>query len=436
MPKKSKINDSAAQAMDKAIGEGMIADMMLKRQENAEKLQNGSITLSQFDDNDLEHRCEALGLNHEALKAKFDDAVVAGYFAQQEIDAVAAYKTTFRLLNALVQDVEKAVSLAGKGGDPSKIDVMPREVSARDLIHIYSAAGNVTSADVADAEAITDPTVRWLERPLSLLNIYRKIILTTMELKEIQEDADKVEGEWGSVGEGVAFPQVDLGTKFVTRELTTVGAYFVLPQQVLRDSNKAHFMPYANVRLREKHMLYMEDQVFKGDGTGADMTGFKNDGRIATIPAALAAGQWTQVHLNSVADALASIRTSVYRMPQIILMHPNDFVKALKSYSANVGWLLGRPGGQMGTSGPPMGRGLPTIFGIPVIMSDALTELEWFVADLSEAGLYLNGGVYQRGDGLINDQLLKLQQSIVFYAFATQFNRRPKAIYKITQTAG
>ncbi len=359
--------------MDRTLNEGAIADLMLKRQELYEKLQNGDITLAEFDDKDLEYRCEALELPHETLKSRFDDAVIAGHFLRQELDAVEAYKTTFRLLNAVVQDCSRAQALVDKGGDASQVVVTPREISARDLAHIYSAAGNVTSADVADAEAITDPTVRWLERPLSLLNIYRKIILTTMELKEIQEDADKVEGEWGAVGEGVAFPQVDLGTKFVTRELTTVGAYFVLPQQILRDSNKAHFLPYANVRLREKHMLYVEDQLFKGDGTGANMTGFRNDGTISSIAAALAAGVWTQVHINSVADALATIRTSVYKMPQVIVMHPLDFVKALKSFSADIGWLLGRPGGQMGTTGPPMGRMLPTIFGIPVILSDALT---------------------------------------------------------------
>ena len=408
-----------------------LASIAEQRKSLVMKLQAKEITLAAYDDKELELRAKTLVIDPEGLGAKFDEKVANETFATRNRNAVRAYRHSMKLLGSFTDELSKAMTVELATGGTVPADIKPKAVTALDLVRIYNAVGNIASTDMAAEQTFTDPMVAYLENPLSFLNVIPKRTTTSMTIRDLQEDSAKVEGGYGAVAEGAGLPQIDFGTKEESRGLAVVGAYVVVRDEWLADTDRRHYLPYLNIRLVDKSRLFVEAQAVSGTGLNNQMTGVTIDGVISEIAADLAAGAWSRVHINSLATGMGTIWKDVKEPGQIVLIHPLDFVKALVTGSDQAGWFLGPPLGY--TGGAPAGRSMPTLFGMMVIPSFAVAEGTFFVMNLKHMYLMINGGEFNRQEGLAGADILKREKHIVLFTRGNCFSRYPKAIYKITQ---
>lgn len=425
-------------------GQALLAQYNEDMQLLVDKLKAGNMTQAEFLDAQAEINAKASGLNLSSIREHFDHAVATGILIDQRKNAVAAYKNCLMLVNELITTVN----------DPATPDF--RTISNKELFAMFATAGgmsthnftellNVSSSDIDSAEMLTDPTVHYVIKPLSLINVYPRRSITTTQIRELVPDPDKqlpaaasggTAAGFKTVAEAAAFAEVKLGTKDVTRDLHSFGAFWKMFEEWLMDSNRAHFLPYATTRLREEFMIKLEEILYLGSDAPAANTviGFSEEAGIQERAAALAAGVWTSAHINAFCDAIAAIATDAdaYGMANWIFLYPKDYAKLLQSWEANVGYLFAPPAGV--TGGPPVGRTIPTLFGVPIAQSQALDEGTMWVTDLSDSSAVFNGGEYRTQEGLINDDLATRGKSMVMKTLMTQFSRFAKKFYKITQT--
>ena len=281
----------------------------------------------------------------------------------------------------------------------------------------------------------TDQSVHYVIKPPSLINTYPRRSFTTLKIRELkkQDPADANLGNIKTVAEGTAFSEVKLGTDDVTRLLKAFGAFWAMPEEITRDSNLAHMVPYATVRLREEFMLKLESVIIDGsDESGAEVVGFSEEVGIQTPAAltAIAAGDgMTRTHINAFCDAIYDIMTNseAYGTANTIILHPKDYAKLLKAWENNVGYLFAPPNSGSG-GGPPVATTIPTLFGVPISLSQALAEKTMWVADTSDSYAAFNGGEYQTKTGLKEDDLTKRVETMVMKTYVTQFTRFPEEV--------
>lgn len=398
-----------------------------ERKSLVSKLQSQEITLAEYDDLELAIRAKSMVIDPEGLGQKFDDAVGKEIFATRNRNAVRAYKTSMRLINSFVGHAAEQLTLeaASDGRIPAEIPDMT--VKAADMITLYNAVGDIASSDAAAEQTFLDPMVAYIEQPLSYLNVVSKRSVTNQTIRDLQSDSTKEEGGFDEVAEGAALTQIDFGTKEVTRGLITSGAYMVVQQEWLSDTDRRHFLPYINARIIDKSRLRTEAQALKGTGTNNEATGVTIDGTILT-GTAQAAGAFTRTHINEYATLMGLVWDGIKKMPSVAIIHPKDFVKALTTGSDQAGWYLAPPLGYAG--GAPAGRSIPELFGMMVLPSFAVDEGEGYVMNLENIFLAINGGEYRREEGFVGSNLTKRQRTIVLYTFFNSFSRFPKAVAK------
>ena len=440
MPRTHNFNKDLPKDTEAITGSMVLADINAEGQVLVEKLQNKEIDRETFHNEYGKLSAKASGLNMGEIRENTDEAILAGYMANQKKNAIQAVKTCLMHTHNLLQNIN----------DPTAKH--SAKITNEELFAMMSAAGQmtpgdfsefmnvVTSADADDADTYTDPSVHYVIKPTSLVNTYPRRSVTSMKIKEIRKDPTKESGIPGNiktVAEGAAFTEVELGTKHEDRLLKTFGAYWALTEELKMDSDRAHFIPYGTARLREEFMLKLERIIIYGsDDPAADtIIGFSEEAGIQTIAAALATGAWGKDHLNAFADAIFAIMTNAdaYGFANTIVMHPNDYKDLLTAWEDNVGYLFTKLQSESGSA--PTGREIPSLWGVPISLSQALNENESWVADTSDSYVAFNGGDYQTQTGLKGDDLVERKETMVMKAFCTQFTRFPKKFYKITITA-
>lgn len=385
---------------------------------------------------------------------KFDEAMEAS----QNPDNRRQIANAYRIASSIVQNRIKKMNefsemqAAGKTPEPTNhstqnmIDLLNHSALVQNLVkqqlgaRRFNAPETIAVSDVnPDRSIYTFPMPTYIINPLSVLNVIPKHSVTNATLRDIQNDTSKEEGAAAAVAEGVAFSKVDYGTKEVERPLRWIGAYTVVRDEWTSDSERAYMLPYTNMRLLEDFLLVVEGQLVRGAGTAPNIQGFLTETGVTKLttgggsPTGTPAGDWTEVHINAFADGLGHIWNGL-KDPTgtMIFLNPLDYVKALKAFKAEIGWLLSQQASGAGTA--PGGIAIPTLFGMPLVPSFAINEKEPLVANLSHTYMLMNGGQSNRFEGTINDQLIKRERTIGLFARVQQFSRYPALqFYQATQ---
>lgn len=219
-----------------------------------------------------------------------------------------------------------------------------------------------------------------------------------------------------TVPEGGTKPETTLGTERVSTELQTIAHYIKVTNQAL------DFIPGVRDMLNQQGVLGLqlaeEDQILNGSGVSPDLTGFLNTSGVQT-QAVGSDDQFTAFH-----NAWTKI-TSTVGFANVTggAIHPLDWSRIITLKDANGRFIYGDPF---------QATQAARIWGIPLIVTPAMTEGTALIGDfLMYARLWLSGGV-RVIVGYVNDDLIKNQQTIVIEEYAALEISRPTAFCTIT----
>lgn len=210
-----------------------------------------------------------------------------------------------------------------------------------------------------------------------------------------------------------------LAYQTVTAPVKTIAHWLPVTNRMLADAPGIRGV--INSQLLLGLQLVVEAQVISGDGTGENLTGILNTASVQSL------AKGTNNEVDALFIARTMTRTGGKLPPTAIVMNPIDFqqVRLLRENSATA--TLGQY-----LMGPPNTLGTPTVWGLPVI------ESENIAADTVLVGNFQQGvSLFDREQsairvGLVNDQLIRNQQTILAEQRLAFVVWRPAAFVKVT----
>lgn len=189
-------------------------------------------------------------------------------------------------------------------------------------------------------------------------------------------------------------PESALAYKTVTAAVKTLAHWLPVTNRMLADA--AQIRGYIDQQLLLGLDLALETQILTGNGSGENLTGIIGTGSGIN---AVSKGS------DSMQDALwkgrVLIRTAGYGRPTAFVLNPADFSDLrLARENAATGTL----GGYL--MGPPNVAGPVTLWGLPVVESDACTQNTGLVGDWAQAGALFDREQSAIRVGVINDQFV------------------------------
>lgn len=134
---------------------------------------------------------------------------------------------------------------------------------------------------------------------------------------------------------------------------------------------------YLNNRLAFGLRQRLDLQVLVGDGTAPNLSGITDRSGIQTQ------AKGADATPDAIHKAMTKVRVTGRSFPNFIVLHPNDWeaIRLLTTADGAYIW------------GSPAQSGLMTIWGLPVVVSDAMTENTGLVGDFTFAQLFERRGV-------------------------------------------
>jgi HK97 family phage major capsid protein len=229
---------------------------------------------------------------------------------------------------------------------------------------------------------------------------------------------------------------------FVAEATATTGTSGLKPESVLEYSRQtaavktlAHWIPVTNRMLDDAPAiagiingrlllgldLILETQVLSGNGSGENFTG------ITATPGVNIQGKGADNELDAIFKARTQIRVNGKGRPSAVVLHPNDWqVIRLTRENATTGTL-----GQY-LMGPPSQIGAVTVWGIPVVESEAIAENTGVIGDWAMGASLFDREQAAIRVGTINDQMIRNMQTILAELRAAFVVWRPSMFTRIT----
>jgi HK97 family phage major capsid protein len=186
-----------------------------------------------------------------------------------------------------------------------------------------------------------------------------------------------------AAGAGIK-PESDLALEVVSTTVKTIAHWIPMTKRAASDAGQVrtlvdNFLRYG---LNEE----LEDQMLSGSGAGENFTGILNSG-ILTVGSA-------GTDIDAIVDAIRSVRVTGRRRPTGLVIHPNDWYSAgfLTAKDTQGNYLIGDPRASV--------EQLNTLWGLQVVVSEAIAENTALVGDFRQAVLWEREGI----DVLVSDQ--------------------------------
>lgn len=172
-------------------------------------------------------------------------------------------------------------------------------------------------------------------------------------------------------------PESGLALEVVSTTVKTIAHWIPITKRAASDAGQIrtlvdNFLAYG---LNEE----LEDQMVSGSGAGENFTGILNAG-IQTVGSA-------GTDLDAIVDAIRAIRVTGRRRPTGLVIHPNDWYSAgfLLAKDSTGNYLVGDPRASVDQ--------LNQLWGLQVVVSEAVTENTALVGDFRQAVLWEREGV-------------------------------------------
>jgi len=213
-------------------------------------------------------------------------------------------------------------------------------------------------------------------------------------------------------------PESTLQYQAMTTNVHTTAHWVPVTNNALNDAPQIRGI--INSRLLLGLTLTLETQIVSGDGTGENFTGILNAG-IINQPLG------TDSTLDAVFKARTAVRVQGHARPNAIVMHPYNWQTARLARENTASATLG---GYM--MGPPSMTGATTLWGLPVVESEAMTQGTALVGDFAMGCTLFDREQANIRVGLVNDNFIRNMQTILAELRAAFIVWRPTAFARVT----
>jgi len=173
-------------------------------------------------------------------------------------------------------------------------------------------------------------------------------------------------------------PESALALEVVSTSVKTIAHWIPITKRAASDAAQVrtlvdNFLRYG---LNEE----LEDQILNGSGAGENFTGILNTAGISTVGSA-------GTDIDAIVDAIKTVRVTGRRKPTALVIHPNDWYSAgfLTAKDTAGNYLVGDPRASV--------EQLNTLWGLQVVVSEAMTENTALVGDFRQSVLWEREGV-------------------------------------------
>lgn len=184
-------------------------------------------------------------------------------------------------------------------------------------------------------------------------------------------EASAASGTWGTK------PESAMALEVVSTTVKTIATWLPITKRAASDAPQVrtlvdNFLRYA---INEE----LEDQILTGAGTGENFTGITATSGISTVGSA-------GTDIDAIVDAIRTVRLE-RRRPDAVVMHPNDWYSTgfLLAKDSQGQYLIGDPRSSLDQ--------LMSIWGLRVVVTEAMTENTALVGEFRQAVLWEREGV-------------------------------------------
>ncbi len=172
-----------------------------------------------------------------------------------------------------------------------------------------------------------------------------------------------------AVAQGAAKPESSPVWTEVTADVRKLAHYTRVNDEVIADFDS--FLEVVGSELLAGLIDAENAQLIAGSGVAPNLLGLLSEPSILTVGS-------LGTDLDAIADAFRAVRTGAAHCdPDVVVMHPNDW------YSA--GFLLAKDTAGQYLVGNPVAGVKPALWGVPVVLSEAMPENSALVANLKVA---------------------------------------------------
>jgi len=337
----------------------------------------------------------AIKTHHEELKTRtkaIEDAVNAsnlemkatGVITTETKNKVAELATKGLEVQARLLDLEQKI-VAFKPASERKV-ITPGRAFVEDTAvkafitqtqrprgKIHATMNSITSLDSGDGGAgdlirpDRVPGIIELQfRKLTIRDLLPSGKTTSNSIEFVQETG--FTNNAAPVAEGAAKPESSIAFELQTAPVRTIAHWMKASVQILADVPQ--LQAFIDNRLRIGLGLEEEDQLLAGDGTGQNLYGLIPQ----ATPYDTARSQIGDTRIDTIRRAMTQLRLSQYRATGIV-MHPTDWeeIELTKETTGAYVWAN------------PRALAAPTIWGLPVVESDALDPGEFLIGAFNVA---------------------------------------------------
>jgi len=285
---------------------------------------------------------------------------------------------------------------------------------------VYSATG---SAGALVANDVQSGVLSILQREINVLDLIPRLTTESDTIEYVREDtftnnAAMVAEATATTGTTGTKPESVLAYSTQTAPVRTLAHWIPVTNKTLSDAPQIRGI--INSRLLLGLTLALETQILTGDGTGENFTGILNAGiNVRAVG--------TDTVLDAIFKARTQVRVTGKARPTAVVMHPNDWeaVRLARENSAT-----GTLGGYL--MGPPSMVGATTMWGLPVVESEAITQDVALVGDFGMGCTLFDREQAMVRVGFINDQFIRNMQTLLAELRAAFVVWRPTAFTKVT----
>lgn len=173
-------------------------------------------------------------------------------------------------------------------------------------------------------------------------------------------------------------PESAMDLEVVSTSVKTIAHWIPITKRAASDASQVrtlvdNFLRYG---LNEE----LEDQILSGSGAGENFTGILNTAGISTVGSA-------GTDIDAIVDAIKTVRVTGRRKPTALVVHPNDWYSAgfLTAKDTQGNYLVGDPRATV--------EQLNTLWGLQVVVSEAIAENTALVGDFRQSVLWEREGV-------------------------------------------
>jgi HK97 family phage major capsid protein len=261
------------------------------------------------------------------------------------------------------------------------------------------------------------------QRELTLLDLIPRVTTESDVVEYVKEDtftnaAAAVAEASATTGTSGLKPESTLAYSVATSPVRTIAHWIPVTNRMLADAPAIRGT--INGRLLLGLDLTLESEIVTGAGTGEHLTGLLGAG-INIV------GKGTDSVVDAIFKGRTKVRVTGKGRPSAAVLNPNDW-EAIRLSRENAA--TGTLGGYL--MGPPSQVGAVTLWGMPVVEAEALTENTGLVGDFGMGCSLFDREQAAIRVGTIDDQFVRNMQTILAELRAAFVVYRPAMFTKIT----